>query len=123
MRAQRDLGETLIEILLTVLISGLTITALVSSLATAGRAGNVQRSSVQGDIVMRNYAEATKLAVKTCVVGASYTVVFTAPDGFKATSLPTTLTCPVVATPRVVELKVTGPLGLEEKMSIRVRTP
>ena len=59
MRAERDVGETLIEIVVTIVIVGLTIAALLSSLATVGNAGNAQRRSVQTDVVMRNYAEAT----------------------------------------------------------------
>lgn len=123
MPARRDVGETLIEILLTVVITGLTIGALVASLATAGNAGNVHRNSVKGDIVLRNYAEATKAAVETCIVGASYAISYTAPTGFTVASVPTTLTCPAVATPRLVQLVVTGPLGLRETMDIKVRTP
>ncbi|MBI5088130.1 MAG: hypothetical protein HZB15_04510 [Actinobacteria bacterium] len=113
----------MIEVLLTVVITGLTITALLASLATAGNAANTQRSSVQGDLIMRNYAEATKAATQGCTAGAGYTVVFVPPAGFTATSVPTTATCPPVTTPRLVQLVVTGPLGLRETMQIKVATP
>jgi Tfp pilus assembly protein PilV len=123
MRERRDAGETLIEILFTVVITGLTITALIASLATAGNAGNVQRNSLRGDIVMRNYAEATKAAAQTCVAGATYTVVYTPPTGFTSTTVPTGTVCPAVATPRLLQLVVTGPLGLRETMQVKVSTP
>jgi type II secretory pathway pseudopilin PulG len=123
MRRPRDVGDTLIEILLTVVILSLTITALLASLATAGNAGNVQRNSVQADLVLRNYAEATKAATQGCIAAAGYTVVFTPPTGFTATSVPTTTTCPAVTTPRLVQLVVTGPLGLRETLQIKVATP
>ncbi len=123
MRARGDGGETLIEILLTIVIVGLTITALISSLATAGNAGNVQRISVQADVVMRNYAEATKAAAqKDCVVETdTYSVVYVAPPDFSATGAGND--CPSALTPRLLTLTVTGPLGLEETMEVRVRTP
>ncbi|MEY2581960.1 MAG: hypothetical protein QOE09_1809 [Ilumatobacteraceae bacterium] len=127
-RARTDVGETLIEIVLTVVIIGLTVTALLSSLATAGNAGNVQRISVQADVVMRNYAEATKSAVEEhCVPGGSYTVVYPLaesplPPGF---TLPTGAggPCPAVNTTQPLTLVVTGPRGFRDSMDIKVRTP
>jgi type II secretory pathway pseudopilin PulG len=123
MRARRDAGETLVEILLTVMITGLTITALVSSLGVAGNAGNAQRSSVQTDVVMRNYAEATKAGAQVCVVGATYVVDYVAPSGFTIATSPTDKACPNVTTTKLLALTVTGPLGFHETMQIKVRTP
>lgn len=127
MRARRDAGETLVEILLTVVITGLAITALISSLAVAGNAGNAQRSSVQTDVEMRNYAEATKAAVlQACTApGATYTVGYTPPlPGFTvSTDDPTGGDCPDPNTPQLLTLHVTGPLGLNQEMDIKVRTP
>lgn len=125
MRKRGDLGETLIEILLTVVITGLTVTALISSLGTAGNAGNFQRSSVQTDIVMRNYAESTKAAAQLCVPGAPYSVVYTAPTGFTATveAASGVGICPSVDSTQALTLVVTGPMGLRSTMQIKVRTP
>lgn len=123
MRATRDVGETLTEILLTVVIIGLTVTALISSLATAGNAGNAQRSSVSADVVMRNYAEATKAAAKLCVDGATYTVAYTPPPGFTVAATPIGAVCPSIQTTQLLQLTVTGPLGSREAMQIKVRTP
>ena len=83
-----DIGETLIEIVLTVVIIGISVTALLSGLATAGSAGNSQRISVTTDDVMRNYAEVTKAAARGCIVGGSYVVIFGAPKGFTVSSSP-----------------------------------
>jgi type II secretory pathway pseudopilin PulG len=125
MRARRDSGETLIEILLTIVIVGLTITALISSLATAGNAGNVQRISVETDVVMRNYAEATKAAAQHCVAGANYTVNYTEPLGFDVETLPADKkdVCPLVGSTQKLTLTVIGPTELEATMDIKVRTP
>ena len=127
MRARRDAGETLVEILLTVVITGLAITALISSLAVAGNAGNAQRSSVQTDVEMRNYAEATKAAVlQACTVAGAttYTVGYTpALPGFTvSTDDPTGGDCPDPNTTQLLTLHVTGPLGLNQTMDIKVRT-
>jgi type II secretory pathway pseudopilin PulG len=151
--ARRDAGDTLIEILLTVVIVGLTVGALLSSMAAAGNGGRTQRTSVQMDIVMRNYAEATKAAVLGCTEGASYSVDFEAPPhyavathrveytpaaGFTVTPEATATTdvrCPTViaanadspggsiAYAPILQLDVTGPSKAHETMQIEVRTP
>jgi type II secretory pathway pseudopilin PulG len=124
MRARKDVGETLIEIVLTIVIVGLTIAALLSSLATVGNASNAQRRSVQTDVVMRNYAEATKAATQTCVVGGTYTVVYPAPlpTGFTISGAGST--CPTqVTVPQLLTLTVTGPFGPATTMQIKVNTP
>ena len=124
MRAGRDVGETLIEIVLTIVIVGLTISALLSSLATVGNASNAQRRSVQTDVVMRNYAEATKAATQTCVVGGTYTVVYPAPLPAGFTISGAGSVCPMqVTVPQLLTLTVTGPFGPPTTMQIKVNTP
>jgi len=137
-RPRQDTGETLVEVLLTVVIVGLTFTALISSLGMAGNAGNSQRQSVQADVVMRNYAEAAKAAVQTCVVGGTYTVAAAVPlpadptlpvltasltvagsPGVAGVAIP----CPPLATTQVLTLQVRRPDGTRLTMDIRVRTP
>lgn len=131
---KHDSGETLIEIVMTVVIVGLTFTALFASLATAGTAANAQRNSVQADIIMRNYAEATKLAAQECIAGGIYTVPSTPlPVGFSQSvavvgvpgvaGVVAAGTCPPPSTPQLLTLKVTGPLGLQSTMQIKVGTP
>jgi type II secretory pathway pseudopilin PulG len=123
MNGRRDVGETLIEILLTIVIISLTITALVSSLATVANAGTTQRSSVKVDVVLRNYAEANKVAAQSCVVGGNYTVTFSAPTGYTATVSPADTACPGVTAPKLLQLTVDGPSGAHATMQLRVRTP
>jgi hypothetical protein len=109
--------------MLTVMIIGVTVTALMSSLGNAGNAGNIQRNSVQTDVVMRNYAEATKFAAQACVPGGSYTVTYTPPAGFTVATSPATTSCPAVASTAVLTLNVSAPLGAHQTMQIRIRTP
>ncbi len=124
-RARRDVGETLVEIVLTIVIISLTIVALVASLGTVANAGTAQRNSVVADVVLRNYAEATKAAVQGCVVGANYTVAYVAPTGYTATGVPSPSLCPPVTgtQPLPLQLTVNGPLGSHATMQLRVRTP
>ncbi|HEY4331209.1 MAG TPA: hypothetical protein VGM78_01515 [Ilumatobacteraceae bacterium] len=122
-RHRRDVGETLIEIVLTVVIIGISITALISALATAGSAGTTQRISVESDTVMRNYAEATKAAARTCVVGGTYSVDFSAPTGYVVGGGPVAATCPDVTSTQLLSLSVTGPTGVTAHMDMRVRSP
>jgi type II secretory pathway pseudopilin PulG len=121
--ARRDAGETLVEIMFTIVIIGLTVTALLSSLGTVGKAGNAQRNGVKADFVLRGYAEATKLGAQSCTVGATYTVTYTPPTGFTPSVTPVGNACPPVATPKLLQLKVLGPLGLQETLQIKVSTP
>jgi len=123
MRAHRDAGESLIEIVMSVLIVSMTVTALVASLATAGNAGTAHRNSVTADVVMRNYAEATKGAVQGCVEGGTYTVGYTPPSGFSAVADPPGALCPPVDRPQLLTLTVTAPSGGQTTMQIKVRTP
>ncbi|HEY0519761.1 MAG TPA: type II secretion system protein [Ilumatobacteraceae bacterium] len=123
MRTRNDAGETLVEIMFTIVIISLTVTALLSSLGTVGRAGNAQRNGVRADSVLRNYAEAIKSGAQQCTVGGTYTVAYTAPTGFTPSVLPADNTCPPVSTPKLLVLKVTGPLGLQETLQIKVSTP
>ena len=119
----RDLGESLVETILTILIISITVTALVSALGSAANAGNAQRNAVRADAVMRNYAEATKAAVQSCVASGTYTVSYTPPTGYTVSTSPSGGTCPAVTTTQLLTLSVTGPTSVAATMQIRVRTP
>ena len=124
MSTRRDVGDALIEIVLTIVIIGLTVTALLAGLGTVGNAGNAQRLSVQADVVMRNYAEAIKAATQSCVAGGTYDAVYPPPlpSGFSA---PTGAggACPDVDAPELLTLRVVDSHGVETTMDIRVSTP
>ncbi len=127
MRARRDVGEALIEIVATIVIVGLTVTALLSALATVGSAGAAQRNSVTADVEMRNYAEAIKAAAQHCEANKPFPVLAYTPSAiYPATGAPTVcpsiLTLPTDQLP-LVRLTINGPLNLEKFMEIKVRTP
>ena len=123
MRERRDRGETLIEIVITVVITSITITALVSSLATTGAAGVAQRNRADADTVMRNYAEATKQGARSCVVGDTYLVDYTVPAGYTAVAEPAGDVCPDASSVKRITLTVTDPTGVTDSMQIAIRTP
>ena len=128
MRARKDTGETLVEIMLTIVIIGLTVTALLSSLASAGSAGNLQRISVQADTVLRDYAAVTKAAAQRCVPGAPFTVSFVPPTHFAVSGIPAGTLCAgpnTVPQPFLLSLTltVTGPAAFRDSVEVVVRTP
>ena len=123
MRTTDDRGETLLEIVLTIIIIGITITALVSGLATASSAANSHRANVTSDAVMRNFAEAAKLASRRCTSGAPLTIDYSPPEGYVVAVSPETPQCPAVFTTTLLHLTVTTPVGHSQQMEIRVRTP
>ena len=122
-RRRRDRGDSLVEIVMTVVIVGATVTALIASLATAANASRTQRDGARADAVMRNFAEAAKAASKSCTPGASYQVAYTPPDGFTVAATPGDGICPAAHATQVLTLTVRGPSGLEDTMQIVLRTP
>jgi type II secretory pathway pseudopilin PulG len=123
-RARADVGETLVEILFTIVIIGLSITALLSSLAAAGNAGNAQRGSVQADTVLRNYAEAAKTAAQKCVADAAFPIVYPAPVAlFPVSTIPAGTKCPATTVLLPLTFTVSGPLLLSDSVVVVVRTP
>jgi type II secretory pathway pseudopilin PulG len=123
MRARGEAGETLVEVVLTIVIIGLAVTALLAGLGTAASASRQHRDVATADTVMRSYAEATKTAVRQQCDGAaaSYTVSYTPRAGYTATGGDGG--CPAPTAPEVRTLTVAEPDGQTHTMQIVVRTP
>lgn len=62
-RERGDAGETLIEILMTVVILGTTVLAIVAALWTAISASAFHRQQTDADVAAKAYAEALRLTV------------------------------------------------------------
>ena len=108
---------------MTVVITAIAVTALISSLATAGAASTAQRQNVVADAVLRNYAEATKHAARSCVAGKSYTVDYVAPDGYELIVEPAVPVCPKTNETALISITVNTPTDYTQSMQFRVRTP
>lgn len=111
------------EIVLTVMIIGITITALVSGLASVAGAGNAHRVGVESDTVLRNAAEALKSAARECTAGASLRTDLVVPAGFVVAFSPDDTSCPDVRDSRRVEVSVVAPGGIRQAITVVVRTP
>lgn len=129
-RDRNEVGESLVEILIALVIIGIVVSALYASFATASTASKSHRDLVTADAVLRNSAEATKSAVRTSCSngGTTYSVSYSAPAGFTAPASVANQSCPPksVAEPSVLSpltLTVTMPNGTQKTLSIVVRTP
>ena len=99
-RFKSDAGETLVEVVITMVIMSVVISALFAGFSTAARASKAHRDAVTADAVLRNYAEAVKSAVRTgCSGGATYNASYTPPSGYAVSAAPsvTNAACPVTS--------------------------
>ena len=84
-----DRGETLIELLVTVVIMGVAVVALVGGIATSIRMSDIHRKEATAGTAVRDYAEAIENAVAggayvSCAAKTSYVTGYTPPSGYTA---------------------------------------
>lgn len=120
------MGETLIEVLISLVVLGIVFAAFFAGIATTSTATKSHRYFVTADAVLRDYAETAKQAARdTCTssnTGAAIPVTLTTPtpSGFTVTA--TGLTCPPPTTVNQVDITATLPNGVDKRLSIDVRT-
>ncbi|HJQ44865.1 MAG TPA: type II secretion system protein [Amycolatopsis sp.] len=89
--APGERGETLVELLVTVVILGLAGVALVAGLTTAVMVSDSHRKATGAGATIRDYAEAIESVVVTSGYQVScaptYAAGFTPPSGFTAPSI------------------------------------
>jgi type II secretory pathway pseudopilin PulG len=90
---QRTRGETLIELLVSMTILGITVVALVGGIGTSIVVSDMHRKQAVAGVAVRSYAEAIESSVDAtpssyvgCATGATYATPpnFTAPSGYTA---------------------------------------
>ncbi len=126
MRTRDEAGESLIEIVIALVILGAVVSAMLATIATSATSSKGHRDLVTADAALRNYAEATKSAVRTSCTssGATYTVSYTAPSGLGVSPVPSTSQpCPSTTSVTVVHLQVTLPSGTVKPLDSEVRAP
>jgi len=87
-----DRGETLVELLITIVIMGITVVAVVGALMTSIQMSDIHRKQATAGTVARDYAETVDRYVGStgytgCAAPSAYspsTVGFTARSGFTA---------------------------------------
>jgi type II secretory pathway pseudopilin PulG len=127
-RGADEAGDSLIEIVFALVIIGVVIGAFVASFSTGATASSAHRYNVTADVVMRNYAEATKTAARAnCTTqGQALKITYPPPGppaGFTATSNPDPVLCPAPNDVTPVTIIVTTPNGQKRSMSMDIRTP
>jgi type II secretory pathway pseudopilin PulG len=118
-----DRGETLIELVLTVVIISVAVTALVSGLATAANAAGAQRESVLADTTLRNLAEAAKAEARVCMPGEAFRIDHSLPDRWSSATTPERPLCPTLGDTMRLTLTVQSPAGREWPLDVIVRSP
>lgn len=109
--------------MLAVVIVGISVSALVSGLATAANAGVVQRDGALADTLLRNLAESAKADARTCSPGDRLSVDLTVPEGWSAAVEPGAPVCPATTATSRLRMTVTGPDGRPSSLEVAVRAP
>lgn len=122
-RERRDVGESLNEVIITIVVISLAVTALFAALNTATASAKSHADRAKNDAIVRDLAESVKNATATCEPGEPYTVTFTAPTGYTAAITPSSGICPPVTEVQIVSIEVTPPAGNPQRIDVAVRTP
>ncbi len=128
MRQERDeLGETLIEVLCSIILIGAIVAAYFTVYSSAASASTSTKNLATADTILRSYAEDVKAAVRNgCTAGAALSVAYppigqpALPTGFVA-SLSNSPTCPSTTQVQKVAITVTMPNGATRELDIDVR--
>jgi type II secretory pathway pseudopilin PulG len=119
-------GETLIEIICSVVLIGAVVAAIFANYSTATRASSTQRNLVTADVILRRYAESLQAAVqKDCATATTFTTTTTSlPPHFSAAPvLPLGSTCPSATSLEVATVNVVTPNGRTRSVQTELRSP
>ena len=124
----RQSGETLVEILITIVVIGIVGSAAFFAISVGATNSKNHRDLVTADQLLRNYAEAAKQAVRATCTGSNST--FTVGNQLTPEEVAqnwqlsaTGLNCPAASGVQQVDITATLPTGTTKKLSIEVRSP
>jgi type II secretory pathway pseudopilin PulG len=127
-----ETGDTLVEILITIVVIGITAIASFYAISVGATSSKSHRDAVLADTALRNYAEATKQAARDlpCTssnpgasFGGNVAADYTSPSAGFPLPTATGLTCPPVNGVGQVHITVTLPDGTTKILDVDVRTP
>jgi len=123
-----EAGETLIEVLVSILLLGAISAAYFFAFIAQTKASTSNKSLVTADSVTRQYAEYAKSAVRNQCnktnAGSTVVVGYTSPNNYGVSTTPSPITCPDLSTAQPpVKITVTGPQTIKEVLYIQLRTP
>jgi len=126
MRTER--GESLIEILVSIVVMGLVVSALLYASITTRNATKLHRDLVSADTTLRYHAEATKAAVRSACSGSTpstYAVTTSTIANFPVTISPSSGPCPqLTATPpATVAITVTTTSLKQKTLNVGIQSP
>ena len=123
-----DRGMSLIEIVVSIVLLGLVVSALVAGLQTAAYASKSHRDLTTADTVLRSYAEAIKAAVRHDCTSPGLPVVVPppagVPGGYSVALLPNNAAGPIVCPPTtsVLSVRISMTSPVTKNLDIMVRT-
>ena len=102
-QGRNEHGDTLVEVLIAIVVIGIVFGSFFAAISTSSAASTTHRRLVTADAALRDFAEATKSAVRDPANGCgksnptTFTVNYTPAPGYSISS-PTSLTqtCPPV---------------------------
>jgi hypothetical protein len=131
MRRHNESGDSLVEIVMSIVLIGLVVGAFFATFSTGASSSSRHQDLVTADATLRDYAESIKAAVRDNTNGCAkavpttFTASYTPPAGFSVASSPsvTGQACPPATAVQLEHLTVTFPDGHTQTMDIEVRTP
>jgi hypothetical protein len=125
---RNERGESLIEILVSIVVMGLVVSALLYASITTRNATKLHRDLVSADTTLRYHAEATKAAVRVDCGGSTpstYDVTTSTIANFPVTITPSSGPCPspTATPPATVAITVTTPSQQPKTLNVAIQSP
>ena len=111
LRRRGEAGETLVEILITVVIMGLVVGAIFATYSAAATTSKSQRDFVTADAELRDYAEALHAATQNCTPGDALTLAPPVTPYPYAVATDNPPKCPAATAVEPIEISVTPTNG------------